>query len=102
MADVQSESGSTAARCLLGIAAALVVYGSLYPFTFLPEPLAILTWDWVPGRAGIRDVLLNTALYMPIGFLLWLSFADRLSSALRVVLAFLGGFALSLTIELLQ
>lgn len=94
-------------RRLLLVVVAIIVYGSLYPwhFTFAgrPEPLPVLlhSWPTVWDRFVTRDVVLNVLLYMPlgaIGCLVWLPRFPRAAAAAATTL----GFALSLSMELLQ
>ncbi len=96
---------------ILLIFCGLIVYGSLYPFHFhsvalSASPLWILL-DSGPGpfdRFLLRDILVNVALYMPLGLFGFLAFAgDGASRALRAVTAtFLLALALSASMEMLQ
>jgi VanZ family protein len=93
---------------LLVIAAALIVYGSLFPWHFdwqrAPEgPLDIVLHSW-PDRFDrflLRDIALNILLYMPLGLAAYLSVARR-SRALAFSIAVLCGLALSAAMETLQ
>jgi VanZ family protein len=58
-------------RRLLAVVLVLVVYGSLYPFTFTSSPAPILAWTWSDGLSGVRDVIVNLAIYFPAGLLMW-------------------------------
>ena len=94
-------------RRLLLLVVAIVVYGSLYPwhFTFAgrPEPVWLLLHSWpaVWDRFVLRDVAINVLLYMPVGAvacLAWLPRSPRAAAAAATAF----GFALSLSMELLQ
>src|SRR5580765_6987959 len=56
----------------LAMVVAFILYGSLYPFTFItpssnigPFEALLATWDAAPQRG---DVLANLIFYMPLGF----------------------------------
>lgn len=94
-------------RRLLLLVVAIVVYGSLYPWHFVfagrPEPLALLLHSWPHAwtRFVTRDVVINVFLYMPLGAVACLAWLRRFPrAAAAAAIAF--GFALSLTMELLQ
>lgn len=83
----------------------LIVYASLQPLLGwrLPpaEVLRFLTAPW-PHYITLEDLLINTAAYVPLGFLLALALSPR-RSALRAVLAAAAlGALLSLTMEAIQ
>jgi VanZ family protein len=86
--------------------AALIAYGSLYPFNLKPEAIhngvleAVRELSW--ARAGRSDRIANVLLYIPFGFclLLWLGRSFRRASA--VVIAVIVGTLLSLVIEVAQ
>src|ERR1035438_221411 len=94
-------------RRLLLLVVAIVVYGSLYPwhFTFAgrPEPLSVLLHSWPHewDRFMLRDVVLNVLLYMPLGAVACLAWLPR-SPRPGAPAATAFGFALSLSMELLQ
>ncbi len=88
------------------IVAAVIVYGCLYPFDFRYKP-----GDGGPLRALIRggiewhgqgDFLANILLYMPLGFFGALSTRAGLAAWKAILLAVLGGTALSIAVELTQ
>ncbi len=88
------------------IIAAVILYGSLYPFTFYhPEggvgPLKHLVQSWAetPGRG---DFIANIFLYLPLGFFLSLAVAGSGRTLPRILLVTLAGGALSTTMELTQ
>jgi VanZ family protein len=90
---------------LSAIMAAVIVYGSLYPFEFYDHkaaggPVVALlgTWRRLSSRG---DIISNLLLYLPLGFFLalWL---DRLPVAPRILLVAVGGLSLSVSIELTQ
>jgi VanZ family protein len=88
------------------IIVAVILYGSLYPFTFYqPEdgigPLRNLVQSWAeaPGRG---DFIANIFLYLPLGFFLSLAVAGSGRTLPRILLVALAGGALSTTMELTQ
>ncbi len=93
---------------LLLLTAALIVYGSLYPWNFhyaaAIHPWMILWRSW-PTRVDLwvlRDAVLNVVLYVPFG-LAAAAFAGRfVSRPAAVAIAFLLGTLLSAAMELLQ
>jgi len=93
---------------LLVIAAAFIVYGSLFPWHFdwdrAPQgPLDIVLHSW-PDRIDrylFRDIVLNVVLYMPLGLAAYLSIIRR-SRALAFSASVFCGFALSTAMETLQ
>ena len=96
---------STFARQALGVYAALVVYGSLYPFSGWRSlglgPFAYLT-DPLPQYLTAFDVVTNVLGYMPFGALVVLALYPRWRGALAVGAAFLGGALLSGAMEAIQ
>src|SRR3954468_2157145 len=80
---------------LLIVVLLLIVYGSLYPFSFASRHSAILAWAWDGGVAAMRDAIINVALYFPIGYLFFHT-RRSLAVATLVSLAVSGG------VELLQ
>jgi VanZ family protein len=84
--------------------AALILYGSFYPFGFYAHhdprgPLGALL------RSGFRpasrdDVAANTLLYFPLGFFAFYALQSRTLPAVAGAIA--AGFALSLLVELVQ
>ena len=87
-------------RGLLAIVVVLIVYGSLYPFHFVPVPNYTDFLSPEPGRGGMVDFALNLFLYMPVGFLLFERFAwagPRLRLALSCILGTLMSGAIELT-----
>lgn len=90
--------------------AALIVYGSLYPWQFaIPaggvNPLAAL-FQYFPPRSFnlyvLRDVAVNIAIYVPFGAAAYLALPPDANRFLRVLLPTLFGFLLSLAIEIAQ
>ena len=85
--------------------AALVVYGSLYPFSGWRSlgigPLAFLT-DPLPQYVTAFDVVTNVLGYMPLGALIVLALYPRWRGAAAVCAAFLGGGLLSGVMESIQ
>jgi VanZ family protein len=88
------------------IIVAVILYGSLYPFTFdQPEggvgPLKHLLQSWAekPGRG---DFIANIFFYLPLGFFLSLAIAGSGRTLPRILLVTLAGGLLSTTMELTQ
>jgi len=88
------------------IIVAVILYGSLYPFTFhQPDggvgPLKHLVQSWAetPGRG---DSIANIFLYLPLGFFLSLAVAGSGRTLPRILLVSLAGGTLSTTMELAQ
>jgi VanZ family protein len=88
------------------IVAAVILYGSLYPFTFdQPEggvgPLRHLLQSWAetPGRG---DFIANIFLYLPLGFFGSLAVAGSGRTLPRILLVTLAGGLLSTAMELTQ
>ncbi len=87
----------------------LIVYGSLYPWHFThvhlaANPFWILLHAWHPQplRYFIRDVIVNVALYMPLGFVGHLAFRKGRIPGYGIYGPVLLGLLLSTAIELTQ
>jgi len=85
----------------------LIVYGSLYPWHFAPahltaNPLWILLQSWhpMPFRYLLRDVIVNVALYVPLGFVGHLAFRQSRLPAFSIYAPVLLGRLLSTAMEL--
>src|ERR1051326_2702 len=94
---------------LLFLVIALIAYGSLYPWHFNfhknVQPLWLLIHNWPQqlNRWLVFDIVLNVLLYVPLGVLAFLTFARRRRSAgFPLISAAALGFAVSVTMELLQ
>lgn len=96
---------SALARQMLGLYAALIVYGSWYPFSGWRSlglgPLDYLT-DPLPQYVTVFDVVTNVLGYMPFGALVVLAVYPRWRGPLAVALAFVLGVLLSGTMEAVQ
>ncbi len=96
---------SAFSRQALAAYAALVVYGSLYPFSGWRSlgigPFAYLG-DPLPQYLTVFDVITNIIGYMPLGALIVLALYPRWRGSLAVCAAFLGGALLSGTMETIQ
>ena len=92
---------------LLIATAALLIYGSLYPWQFHEGrpggPLATLlgSWQLSFNRFGLRDIALNIAIYIPFGAAAYLWLSSR-PAAVRFGLPILLAAILSAGIELAQ
>lgn len=96
-------------RRILIVIVLLIVYGSLYPWHFRPvhlaaSPLWILLHSWSPQpwRYLIRDVVVNVALYIPLGFAAHVAFRDIRLPGFSVYGPVLLGLLLSTAMELTQ
>lgn len=91
---------------LLLAVAALIIYGSLYPFNFKPDAIrgglleAVRELSW--ARAGRGDRIANVLLYLPLGFCLFLWLTARLRRTLAVATSAVLGSMLSLCLEVAQ
>ncbi|WP_250481443.1 MULTISPECIES: VanZ family protein [unclassified Caballeronia] len=96
---------SAFSRQALAAYAALVVYGSLYPFSGWRSlglsPLAYLT-DPLPQYLTVFDVVTNVLGYMPLGALIVLALYPRLRGTFAVGAALIGGALLSGAMEAIQ
>ncbi len=84
---------------------ALIVYGSLFPFTDWEapkaSPFAFLTMGF-DGRYSQSDLVVNLLAYLPLGFLLFVLLARMMPGWVAFLLATALGSGLSLTMESLQ
>lgn len=90
---------------LAAVVAILIAYGSLYPFVFrdagsLSADISHFLANWRSQSRG--DFLANLLLYIPLGVVLTLAFAQGAPRYLAAILAGFCGAALSLSIELAQ
>jgi VanZ family protein len=88
------------------IIVAVILYASLYPFTFYqPEggvgPLKHLIQSWAE-RPGRGDFTANIFFYLPLGFFLSLAVSGSGRTLPRMLLVTLAGGTLSTTMELAQ
>lgn len=97
--------GSTLSRQSFALYAALIVYGSWYPFSGWRSlglsPFAYLG-DPFPRYWTVFDVVTNVLGYMPFGALAVLAVWPRCRGLLAVALATLGGTLLSSVMEAVQ
>jgi len=93
---------------LLTAFAVLLLAGSLFPWSFVSgPPLSHAAWRLLNGwdqsvrSTGLRDILINLVIYIPIGFtgFLWRGWRSRLT---RLGCPLLTGALLSFTVETLQ
>lgn len=99
------EGNRRIAHWLLAVIAFLIVYGSLYPFSFAgvdgAGPLDLLkTLSF--SRTTRSDIAANVLLYLPLGACLTWLFAAQLGGLLAAILATLVGAGLSFGIEYAQ
>jgi len=93
------------ATWLLGVIAFLIVFGSLYPFSFAPVdgagPLDLLDRLSFAGTTR-SDIAANVLLYLPLGACLAWLLATKFGGLFAVVAATLAAAALSSAIEFAQ
>lgn len=84
---------------------ALIVYGTLYPFTGWEWPHGIkrsdLMLNW-PERVARPDIITNLLIYVPLGMLYGLLLVRRASHSVTLIAVFLAGLLTSATLEYLQ
>lgn len=91
---------------LLLLVAALIVYGSIFPFELREDPVAAdeflsLAGSWTDSTSR-GDALGNIALLVPYGFLGMFAFAGAGRSSRRLWLTFASGFLLAAGVQVLQ
>jgi VanZ family protein len=100
-----ADSGNRTAAWLLAIVLFLIVYGSLFPFSF-DWSRAADALEALPhlgfARTTRGDIAANLLLYFPAGLLLAWLLAPRLGALAAIIVTTLFGLVLSLGIELLQ
>lgn len=84
-----------------------IAYGSLYPWDFIfvaqtSHPVWILLHSWPGDDFPTIDVLVNIALYVPLGAAAYMAFRERYCKVIAGVTAISLGLCLSTGIELLQ
>ena len=96
-------------RRILVIVVALILYGSLYPWEFHTRrlgasPLWILLHAWPRAfdRFIVWDVLVNMALYLPLGVFGFLAVGARASRMARIITPLALALLLSSCVEMLQ
>jgi VanZ family protein len=96
-------------RRLLLLVVALIVYGSLYPWSLDfdrsgANPLWVLLHAWPQGidRFVLRDAAINLALYFPLGVAAFLAVARRHGRLVAFDAALLIALGLSASMEMLQ
>lgn len=95
---------------ILLIVIAVILYGSLFPWDFswreLPEsPLWMLLDSWAApslDRFAVRDIIVNIALYLPLGMFAFLAFSERHRAWIAGAATLVVALALSSSIEMLQ
>jgi VanZ family protein len=96
-------------RRILLLIVAVIAYGSLYPWHFeftsaAGNPVRILLHGWPTqwDRYVLRDIILNVAIYMPLGLAAVLAFRRRHARGFAATAAIACGFLLSVGMELMQ
>jgi VanZ family protein len=96
---------ATKAALIAAVIAAVIVYGSLYPFEFqahggLDRAVRSLLATW-PERTSRGDIISNVLLYIPFGIFA-VNALGRPSRAMRIGLVTAAGLLLSVGVELTQ
>ena len=93
-------------RLLLLLVAALITYGSLYPFRFslvAVDSAAIAAFlNSLDAPSGRGDILGNVVLFIPFGFLGMLALPPRSNRATRILSTVITGFVLSTALQVAQ
>jgi VanZ family protein len=91
------------------ITIALIVYGSLYPWEFHTRqlgasPLWVMLHSWPSGmnRYLVWDIVVNLALYMPLGVFGFLAVGEAAPRAARLFAPLLLALVLSVSVETIQ
>ena len=94
---------------LLILIAALIVFGSLYPWNFNFTGYHVNPLEWLPYSwpdewdvFALRDAAVNLILYFPFGFAAFRALKRRPSPFFSALIAVAAGFALSMAMEILQ
>jgi len=84
--------------------AALIAYGTLYPFRGWSEPPGGVIEGLLssPLAGSQTDILVNFLVYLPFGLLLFKGLPPRLSSTSRLLVVIVTGASLSFVLEYLQ
>jgi len=88
----------------------LIVYGSLYPWTFVAHPLfasplylLLHTWEYDPeSRRYWADIPVNIGIYIPLGMSAYLAFRRARSRLVALAGPVVLGALLSASIEMIQ
>jgi len=96
-------------RRVVLIVVALIVYGSLYPWEFharqlgaSPPWILLHSWPDAINRYLVWDIVINVALYAPLGVFGFLAMSEGTPRAVRMVMPVLMALALSASIEMIQ
>jgi len=96
-------------RRVVLIVMALILYGSLYPWEFHARQLGasppwILLHSWPNGinRYLLWDIMVNVALYTPLGVFGFLAMREGAPRAVRIFAPVLLALALSASVEMIQ
>ena len=96
-------------RRVVLIVVALILYGSLYPWEFHARQLGasppwILLHSWPNGinRYLLWDIMVNVALYTPLGVFGFLAMREGAPRAVRILTPVLWALALSASVEMIQ
>jgi VanZ family protein len=94
---------------LVLLVAALILYGSLYPWQFHPRDpsqgvleVLVAHWPRTLDPFVLRDLIINILLYIPLGAAAYMASARQAGKLRRTLLAAVAGLVLSTTVELLQ
>ncbi|MBI3895535.1 MAG: VanZ family protein [Acidobacteria bacterium] len=87
----------------------LILYGSLYPWHFHTQvlessPIWILMYSWPKRLDGltVKDIVINLALYVPLGFTGYLTFRNQRRRWFTFLIPLLVALLLSSCVEIIQ
>jgi VanZ family protein len=96
-------------RRVVLIVVVLILYGSLYPWEFharqlgaSPPWILLHSWPDAINRYMLWDIVVNIALYAPLGVFGFLAMSEGAPRAVRVVAPVLLALALSASVEMVQ
>jgi VanZ family protein len=96
-------------RRVVLIVVALILYGSLYPWEFharqlgaSPPWILLHSWPDAINRYLLWDIVVNVALYTPLGVFGFLAMREGAPRAVRILTPVLWALALSASVEMIQ
>jgi len=91
---------------LLALSCALILYGTLYPFSFSSglreESIVTLLLESLNGRFGRGEAIANVILFSPFGFFAMQRVLPRVPRPIRLIIIVVAGAAFSFGIECAQ
>lgn len=103
---MRHETGVAGTAIALIVVAAVIAYGSLYPFHWRAGDPSVGAISYLLGTWRVwdhrGDLLANIVLYLPFGFFAVHAVPPRLGRAVRILLPLLAGAGFSVAMELTQ